>query len=355
MRLKPNLHKTLRQTVIFNLVGTAIGIGLSFFAFTGGSFWMNATYAFIYSNCIGIFISAAVYFGAPLFESRSHNVRLAKYSAATSIAALCGVVCANVILSGIGLIPWTNVLPSRRFVGITLLITMLVGIGIYFYQFSQLQLAEAREMLRQKELDAALAKTLASEAQLASLESKIHPHFLFNTLNSIAALVREDPILAEKMVEQLAKLLRYSLDADSHGLVTIEQELKITADYLEIEKARFGERLDYKIQPASSFAQTPLLPPLALQTLVENSIKHVAAKSSLPTQIIVSNRKNGAHLEIEVSDNGAGFDETAIKANHGLDNLRKRLQAIFGERGKLEIANEISGACVRLKIPLTDE
>jgi LytS/YehU family sensor histidine kinase len=98
-----------------------------------------------------------------------------------------------------------------------------------------------------------------------------------------------------------------------------------------------------------------LRPPLALQTLVENSIKHVAAKSSLPTKIIVSNSKNGTYFEIEVSDNGTGFDETAIKTNHGLDNLRKRLQAIFGERGKLEIAKETSGACVRLKIPLTED
>ena len=125
-------------------------------------------------------------------------------------------------------------------------IALTFGFGAYFFEFSQAK-------LRQKELDEEKAKTLATEAQLASLESRIHPHFLFNTLNSIAALIREDPILAEKTVEKLSALLRYSLDSNAKGLVSLKQEFEITEKYLEIEKVRFDKRLAYKIDCEPNF------------------------------------------------------------------------------------------------------
>jgi LytS/YehU family sensor histidine kinase len=214
------------------------------------------------------------------------------------------------------------------------------GFAYYFYEISQAK-------LRQRELAEEKAKTLAREAQLASLESRIHPHFLFNTLNSIAALIREDPILAEKMVEKLSALLRYSLDSNANSLVSLEQELEITEKYLEIEKVRFDERLQYKIELDEKFSNVKL-PPLALQTLVENSIKHVASKTSGKTEITVSAKVNGVGLMIEVSDNGMGFDQNSIREGHGLDILQKRLTALFQNQANLEI---IENGTVRLKIP----
>ena len=213
------------------------------------------------------------------------------------------------------------------------------GFAFYFYEISQTK-------LRRKELSEEKAKTFAREAQLASLESRIHPHFLFNTLNSIAALIREEPVTAEKMVEKLSALLRYSLDANSESLVTLKQELEITEKYLEIEKARFDERLRYKIVADETLTNAKL-PPLALQTLVENSIKHVAAKTSGVTEINVSVSENGRGIIVEVRDNGTGFSSDAIKENHGLDVLQKRLTTIFQDAARLEIGD----GAVRLKIP----
>lgn len=195
---------------------------------------------------------------------------------------------------------------------------------------------ETKERLRRKEIEEAHAYRLAAEAQLASLESRIHPHFLFNTLNSIAALIREDPLLAEKTVEKLSALLRYSLDSNAKSLVPLAQELDITEKYLEIEKIRFEKRIAYRIDCEPKFRQT-LIPPLSLQTLVENSIKHVASKTSEPTQITVSVVEKDRSIEIKVADSGSGFDESALKENHGLDILQKRLRTIFGDRAKIEI------------------
>jgi len=224
----------------------------------------------------------------------------------------------------------------------SLIIAFSFGLSAYFYEVAQVR-------LRQKEIDEANARTLATEAQLASLESRIHPHFLFNTLNSIAALIREEPILAEKMVEKLSALLRYSLDSNAKSLVSLHQELEITEKYLEIEKARFSDRLVYRIDAPEEFSNVRL-PPLSLQTLVENSIKHVAAKTSGQTKIIISVRENAGGIEIEVRDNGKGFSDEDLKEDHGLSSLEKRLQTLFDDNANLQIITGGSG-CVSIHLP----
>ena len=129
--------------------------------------------------------------------------------------------------------------------------------------------------LRTKERDEAEARRLAAEAQLASIESRVQPHFLFNTLNSIAALTHDDPAGAERMTGQLASLLRSSLDSTATPLVTLEQELRVVRAYLDIERVRFGDRLRYDVAPRWGAAAT--VPRMALQTLVENSVKYAVS------------------------------------------------------------------------------
>lgn len=308
----------------------------------------NLATSFVYGNCIGTLICLTILFLSNFCNRSSTIIRLAKVSLAIFIATFCGVTIARLILSfffanlaASGVIPgWQNFVFSLG-MGFTF------GFAYYFYELSQAKLAEKEEELRRKELAEEKAKTLAREAQLASLESRIHPHFLFNTLNSIAALIREDPVLAEKMVEKLSALLRYSLDSNAGSLVSLKQELEITEKYLEIEKVRFDKRLQYKIDAGKEFANVKL-PPLALQTLVENVIKHVASKRSGKTEITISAKENGAKIIIEVRDNGAGFSPGAIRENHGLDILQKRLTTIFQNEAQLEIAEN---STVNLIIP----
>jgi sensor histidine kinase YesM len=305
-------------------------------------------FSLVYSFCIGSFCGLAVYNVVPRVYKINWGLRILVMALALFLAIYSGLLTGNCFLYLIGFIKVSNIVPLNwQILIFPLAIGLIFGGGAYFYESSQANLVETKEKLKQKEIDEAHANRLATEAQLASLESRIHPHFLFNTLNSIAALIREEPILAEKTVEKLSALLRYSLDSNAKSLVSLEQELEITEKYLEIEKVRFDQRLVYKIDCDPQFLETKL-PPLSLQTLVENSIKHVVSATSGQTEIIVSVTEIDEFIEIKVCDSGRGFVENDLKENHGLDNLRKRLQTIFGDKSSLQI---VGNGKVTLQIP----
>ncbi len=192
-------------------------------------------------------------------------------------ACVAGSLIAGLIFVALGWQPmsvyWPHFLGSLK---LAAFLTLVAGFTIGIYVTLRGRLDETTLQLRTKELERERALKLATEAQLASLESRIHPHFLFNTLNSISSLIPEDPARAERLVEQMAALLRFSLDANQSGLVPLASELKIVADYLDIERARFGERLRYQIDVPADLNESRI-PPLSLQTLVENSVKHAIA------------------------------------------------------------------------------
>ncbi len=354
---RPRLVKFARRTIFLNLAATAAAIGIS----AGFNNWQNAVsqrdiiVSLVYSICIGTVVSATITFVVARNFGASNRLRMLKLTATIFATTFAGIVLANVVFAVIGMSQWTKIfaLNAGQF-WFSITIALGFGFSAYFYELSQTHLAFVREQLRQKELDAARADRLATEAQLASLTSRLHPHFLFNTLNSIAALVREDADLAEKTVERLADLLRYSLDANQSQTVDLQQEIEITIGYLEIERARFGERLRYEIEIDQRFFKQKV-PPFALQTLIENSIKHVAAKRPGAIEIKVAARRAGDFLEIEVADDGAGFSSREIKAGHGLDTLQKRFAQIFGDACELQINENANGGSVFFRVPLDPE
>ena len=204
--------------------------------------------------------------------------------------------------------------------------------------------------LRARDVEYERALKLATEARLAALEARIHPHFLFNTLNTISSLIPSAPGRAERLVERLAAVLRFSLDAHDAGLVTLEQELTIVRDYLEIEQARFGPRLRYTIDGAANLSATRL-PPLSVQTLVENSVKYAVAPDREGGDIRVRATLDDGQLCIEVSDSGPGFAVADLPAGHGLDNLRGRLAALFGRDEPLQVEHRKGWTTVRFQVP----
>jgi signal transduction histidine kinase len=189
----------------------------------------------------------------------------------------------------------------------------------------------------------------ATEAKLASLESRVRPHFLFNALNSAIALIPEDPPRAEAVLQRLAGLLRFSLDAK--GSVALGDELRIVGDYLEIERVRFGDRLRYELDSPDELAALRI-PAFAVQTLVENSVKYAVAPRKTGAAIHVRVRRDAERLAIEVHDDGPGFAGEIWRPGHGLDGLRARLDALYGVRGALiaPAAAEV-GAAVRIELP----
>src|SRR5262245_4232123 len=171
-----------------------------------------------------------------------------------------GCLLAAWILTALGIFGGARYRPLfYSSIGVALVIGLLIGAGEYVRQGLKKRLQSMALELRARELEEERARKLAAEARLSSLESRIHPHFLFNTLNSISSLVREDPSAAERLIQALSSLLRFSLDSQHH-VVPLGKELKIVADYLVIEKARFGNRLRYAIAVPEALESTPVPP-----------------------------------------------------------------------------------------------
>jgi len=228
-------------------------------------------------------------------------------------------------------------------------VTMIIGTVSYVIEESKYKMQATSLELRTRELEKEKALKAASEAKLQSLESRVHPHFLFNTLNSILSLVRSNPTEAEATIERLAALLCFSLDR--HGsLVSLEDELKITRDYLEIERVRFGDRLRFRFEVDESLYAVKL-PAMSLQTLAENSVKYAVGAQRSGADIVVTARRNGNGLELEVMDTGPGFDPQSLPQGHGLDTLKQRLEAQFGENSSLWTRRLNPGMEVAFRVP----
>ncbi|HVX67259.1 MAG TPA: histidine kinase [Bryobacteraceae bacterium] len=237
-----------------------------------------------------------------------------------------------------------------RVVRFSLVISLTAGLGAYLYHAMRYEVEAARVEARTRQFAEERAKKLAAEARLSSLESRIHPHFLFNTLNSIASLVHDEPQRAEDTVGRLAALLRFSLDANQRSLVLLEQEMKIVRDYLEIEKTRLGERLRYTIDVPREMGNA-LVPPLAIESLVENSVKHVIAKRREGGEIAVRAWKEAGTITIEVADSGPGFSLASVPAGRGIDTLLARLEVLYEGRARVEVTPGADGSSVRLALP----
>jgi two-component system, LytTR family, sensor histidine kinase AlgZ len=149
------------------------------------------------------------------------------------------------------------------------------------------------------------------------------------------------------MIEHLSSLLRSSLDGKE--LVDLTQELKLVTDYLEIQRTRLGGRLRYDLDVAPDASGE--LPPFSLQTLVENSLKHVAARRPDGIALRIEVRRDDNELSAAVTDDGPGFDPDAMRAGHGLDILQRRLRGIFGDAATLEFDRQPRSMTVRLRVP----
>ena len=183
----------------------------------------------------------------------------------------------------------------------------------------------------------------------AQLQARIRPHFLFNTLNSAIALVREEPAKAESLLEDLSELFRHAL-ADSNEAVPLKQELELAHHYLAIEKVRFGDRLniEWSLDERSFDAK---LPPLILQPLVENAVKHGVEPSATGATVRISTQRRGSVVVIKVTNTvPAGSGVTG----HGLalDNVRQRLKLLHDVQGQFQSALVDGVFQVRLEIPI---
>jgi LytS/YehU family sensor histidine kinase len=260
------------------------------------------------------------------------------------VGAAAGV-CVFRALAVVVLNPWAGwyaELPPFREILLTsvannlFLFWMLVGVGhalVYARRF--------------RERDEQLVR-----AELHTLKMQLHPHFLFNTLNTVNAYVRTDPDTAERMIARLSLLLRHALASVGTQEVPLEEELRIARTYLEIEQVRFEDRLrvHWNVDPDTEAAQVPHL---ILQPLVENAIRHgIAPRAAEGSLEITTERRNGT-LHLTVRDDGVGIpDGYRVSNGVGLANTRARLRQLYGTRQSLEVTNAAGGGVrVHLTLP----
>jgi len=191
----------------------------------------------------------------------------------------------------------------------------------------------------------------ATAARLAELQARIRPHFLFNTLNSAIALVRDEPRKAERLLEDLSDLFRYAL-AEQGSSVTLDDEIALAKAYLAIEQVRFGERLQLEWSLDAS-AASARLPPLLLQPLVENAVKHGVEPSATGARIKVSTQRRGSMVVIKVS-NTVSTPSVNTLPGHGLalNNVRERLSLLHDVQGRFQYGLKDGIFLVRIEVPL---
>lgn len=196
----------------------------------------------------------------------------------------------------------------------------------HLYHYAQQQNAAARENAR--------LQLLAKEVQLDNLTAQLNPHFFFNSLNNIKSLVLENPVLARRAIDLLSDLLRHALYNRSDQLVTLREELQLVSDYLELEKLRFEDRLqvDIRVDPALTGISVP---PLGIQTLVENAIKHGIAHSIAGGSVTINVTRDGDHIRLSVQN--PGTLQPSVSGGLGIRNLRERLQLQFQGQASFQI------------------
>ena len=222
---------------------------------------------------------------------------------------------------------------------------------------SHLRSEEARRQAASLALERAELSSELTSAQLASLEAQLRPHFLFNALHSVGALMRLDRSEeARTALVTLGDLLRGTLDRSRTGHSSLHDELELCTSYLDLERLRHGERLT-----CSSACPEELrgleVPPLILLPLVENAVRHGLEQTVEPVEVRIHARREGSSLELVVENDGVAFPEDVLRAGEGagigLANTRKRLGTLYGERGSMALENPATGgARVVLRLPL---
>lgn len=194
------------------------------------------------------------------------------------------------------------------------------------------------ERYRQTQLESLRLQLALRESELRALEAQINPHFLFNCLNTIRGMIVENPPQAQDMVTKLAEMLRYSLHRDRTHTVPLAREMEAVANYLALEEARFEDRLRVRYAIDAGAAELPV-PPMMLQTLVENAVKHGIAQRPDGGDVSIRAGMRDGSLELEVENTGHLSNGSSNGTRTGLRNVRERLRLLYGDRAQVTLVN----------------
>lgn len=310
---------------------------------------------FVIAQCVGfsihgLFSLALAVFGGSRIEGLNKFSRLVFYAGIPILGVFIGY---SLGLSLLGVDVARLVTQSPQ-VPIAILLLSLILSAFWYRSFAnRARLAELEAERSRAEARVLAAQKSALDAQLRSLQAQIEPHFLFNTLANVVSLIDTQPERARSMLERLIELLRASLAASRAPRSRLSEELALVSAYLEILGLRMGARLKSELA-IEARARTANIPPLLLQPLVENAIRHGLEPKLEGGKVSVSAFVQEGRLIIEVSDDGLGF-APGPDAGIGLANLRERLLALHGEAASLRIEDAAPGTRVRIELPFEAE
>lgn len=274
------------------------------------------------------------------------------------IGAVIGIPLGGLV--GFVLATWTKGLTLAAVVQahpdvvtITAATALIFGVLAIWHFYDEARMLEARAEAEAERLRRIEQEALAAHTQLALLQAQIEPHFLFNTLSNVVGLIDTDAAKARQMLLDLTALLRTSLARTRKQAVTLGEELDLLRAYLGIMAVRMGARLSWQIDAPAELLDARL-PPLLVQPLVENAVRHGLEPKTAPGRLDIRCRRDGDRLAIEVCDDGIGFSADASDGT-GLANVRQRLLATCGPDASLTLgANPAGGVFARLQLPYRD-
>ncbi|MBX2975122.1 MAG: histidine kinase [Ignavibacteriaceae bacterium] len=208
------------------------------------------------------------------------------------------------------------------------------------------------ENYKTSEIERLIWEAAVKDFELKTLKSQLNPHFMFNALNSIRALVEENPERAKISITQLSNIFRYSLGIERTETVPLDDEMKAVQDYLSLEKVRYEERLNYKIS-ISPDTKNIEIPPMMIQTLTENGIKHGISKYTEGGIIEIETKRDVNKLFIQIKNNGNVREEDIINSKgYGISNTKQRLNLLYGDKASFKIKNENGFVVTEIIIPI---
>jgi sensor histidine kinase YesM len=232
----------------------------------------------------------------------------------------------------------------------TIVVSVAAASTVSYFLYAKRRFRVGKEIMQQERINRLSSEKQALDANLRLLQAQIEPHFLFNTLSNILSLLDTDQKKGQSMLMDLTRYLRTSLSKTREGTTTLGQEMEMLQAYLDIFKIRMEDRLHYKIEVSKSIKDFPF-PPLLIQPLVENAIRHGIEPKVEGGTITIRARKNGDVLRVEIADTGTGLHEDGT-TGFGLSNVRERLKSLYGDSGRLILEeNRPSGLKAIIEVP----
>ncbi|PTS95462.1 hypothetical protein DBR11_21310 [Pedobacter sp. HMWF019] len=344
-----NFKYWLRYNVVSILGGLGIGIILAVLISLLKGEWIGQeqfAYKMLFSVAISFFVCNSILLSKKLWYKKGYNIRyLLVYYTFSLIGVFLAVELNYYLFASIFQVKYTFFhTTDLAFSGVITIIVCTISY-IYFARKNKFN-----SQIKQKEMDLLRLKQMKTQAELAALQSKINPHFLYNSLNAITSLIHLDPDKAEDMTLKLSKLFRYSINQSQENLISIQEEVDILQTYLDIEKVRFGDRIRFIIEIEHGLEQEKI-PRFLIQPLVENALKHGLKNTPANGELKFSIKKTNV-MEIIVSDNGIPFP-SELDIGYGLQSTYDKLELLYPGNYELQITNEPFKQ-IRIQIQLHD-